>query len=436
MKVTMIHLGGYERIYKQMRIAPLAFACLASVVPKGWDVEFVDESIMDIDFNISTDIVAISIQTPNAYRGYDVANKFRAKGRFVVFGGYHATIMPEEALLHCDAVVLGEGELAFAELLEDFAKGVNKKVYEHPIGSFDEIPYLDKTIFDAKNYTYPNSFQATRGCVQKCNFCVIRKVLTGYKTMPVDMVIDQIKKTQIGNFLQRKIVYFLDENISADKKYAKELFSRLRDLKIYFSTSGTIDFAEDDELVKMAKKAGCLSIFIGLESFKPESLRGAGKGGNRPDRYKKCIKTLHDNGIAVFGGLMFGFEEDDVSVFDEAFKMANELGLDIIQCAAVTPMPGTEYFEKLDKEGRILTKDWSLYDGTHVVYKPRNMTPEELEQGVFNLKSRFFSLTNIFYRLFIKSRCSILFTIMPNLYFRGVNIKNIPACALPAKIKR
>ena len=201
MKVTMIHLGGYERVYKQMRIAPLAFAALASVVPKSWEVKFVDESIQDIDFSIATDIVAISILTPNAYRGYAIANKFREKGCFVVFGGYHATIMPEEALQHSDAVVLGEGELAFAELLEDYSKGVNKKVYERPISSFSELPYLDKSIFNPKNYTYPNSFQATRGCVHKCNFCVIRKVLTGYKTMPVDMVIDQIKKTQIGNIL-------------------------------------------------------------------------------------------------------------------------------------------------------------------------------------------------------------------------------------------
>ncbi|MCP4135646.1 MAG: B12-binding domain-containing radical SAM protein [bacterium] len=435
MKITLIHLGAYERLYKQFRIAPPTFAALASTIPPDWEVEFIDESIQEIDYSIETDVVGISLITPNAYRGYEIAKRFREKGRFVVFGGYHPTVMPDEALEHGDAVVIGEGELALADLLNDFKKGKTKKKYKKPVEDLSQLPFQNKTIFDAKRYSFPNSFQASRGCAYSCDYCIMRKVFPGYRMMEPDRIIDELKNNQIGNFLQRKVVYFLDENIASNRDYAKDLFTKLKDLKLIWSSSSTINFAEDEELVKLAYKAGCRSLFIGIESFNEKSLKSARKVSNDVKRYKENIKRLHDNGIAVYGGLVFGFEEDDASVFDDAYEKTTDMGIDILQTAILTPLPGTDYYNKLEEEGRLLTKDWSLYDGFNVVYKPNKMTVEELQEGAFKLRDRFFSIPNILNRVLLKSRTSIHYTLLPNFVYRNFYKKNLRPCELPDKIR-
>ncbi len=435
MKMLLIHLGGFEKKHKSFRMPYMTFPSLASVIPKHWDVEFCDQSFEDIDYGTDADIIGISILTANANQGYEIADRFRnKKKKFVVLGGYHATSLPEEALEHADAVVCGDGELALMDLLKDYEKGTNKKIYSKKVDDIDTLPFIDKSIMKPEKYIFPNTLQASRGCVNKCEFCDIRTVFPGYRMRSVKKVIEEIKKYQVGNFWQKKNTMLIDENIVSNRDFAKNLFRELKCLNIFWTGSCSFYFANDEELVRLAAESGCKGMFIGVESFNTSSLGLSNKKFNDIAKYPEWIKVLHDHGILIFAGIVLGFDEDDSSVFNKTLQSCINLGFDIVNVALLTPYPGTDLFKRLWVEGRILTRDWSKYDGTVVVFKPKKMSIEELQAGFNHVKSSLYKSTNIMRRLRKAPARNLVYSLMPNLSFQSIIRNQTPLCGVPDKL--
>lgn len=422
MKVEFIILArGTDRKFlgelKTYRTAPLTLAILAGITPPEIEVSITDEAIEPINFDKEIDLVGITLILPFAPRGYEIAKKFRERGVKVVLGGPHPTIMPEEAIEHADSVVIGEGDSVWPTFLEDFKKKRLKKFYKNkkPV-NLSGLPAPRRDLFNAKKYLILNSTYATRGCTFDCNFCSIKKIIPDYRTRPVPEVIKEIE-TFGGNYFHRKNFIFWDDNLVGNRENAKKLFKELIPLKKKWFGQGTIKIGEDRELAQLASQSGCKGFFIGLESFEEETLIDMNKKANKISKYKESIKRLHDLGIFVTSGIMVGFDHDKKDVFERTLEMLIELNIDDIACYIVTPIPKTPLFNRLEKDGRLLTKDWSKYDQNRVVFRPKNMSVAELEYGFHWLRSEFYSFKSIAKRLFF-SRTFLHAAITMNLVGR------------------
>lgn len=394
-KVAFIHLAGFESKHALFRVPPLTFQCLAAVTPLDVEIVLIDESFEAIDFDIEVDIVGISVILPFSQKAYFVAECFKNKGVTVVLGGHHVTAMPDEAIKFADTIVIGEGDLVWPDLIYDYKRGALKSVYkskELADLAFLPQPRKDLISLKTKYYSISNSVLATRGCPHACTYCSIKYTFPGFRKRPVKDVIEDIENS-IGNFLQKKIFIFWDDNIVGDKEYAYELFGEMVHLHKYWISQATLaDFASDKKMVQLASKSGCKGIFCGIESINQSSLQNVNKNINDVRKYKKYIEILHDNGISVDAGMMIGFDDDDKRIFEQTLETAIKLNIDIMNLVLVTPYPGTPLFKKLEKEQRLLHKDWSLYDAHHVVFKPKNMSPNELLEGWHWTRKEFYKL--------------------------------------------
>jgi len=381
MKVTFIYLKKIAINRRLFRAAPLTYSLLAAYTPEDVEVSIVDEGFETIDFDQDVDIVAMTFVVPLAPRAYEVAAKFRKKGKSVVCGGPHATLMPEEAAAHFDAVVIGEGDRSWPLLLEDFKNGRLKKYYrnQNPI-DMEKIPVPRLDLLNSKHYGILNSVQATRGCPFRCRFCSTRTVYPEYTKQPIKNIVRQIEQVG-GNLMQRRVIQFWDDNLIGDPAWAKNLFRELAPLKKKWFGQVTFSVTHDRELVRLAAKSGCRCMFLGIESFNSLSLNNNNKGHNRVKSYKEGIRLLHDHGISVYAGIMFGFDDDRKDIFEKTLEKTFELGIDMVAPRIVAPYPNTPLFEALQRDHRIIHTDWSRYNGAHAVFRPKHMTPVELENG-------------------------------------------------------
>jgi len=382
-----IKYGFFDKtILTTFSILPTLYARkIAAITPKKHDVTVVNERYSKIDFDTPYDIVNINYTTSTAPRAYEISKKFRDKGIPVVLSGLHASALPQEAKKNADSVLRGWGEINWLQLLEDFENKNLKPVYESE--KYDGSVALPPTNIELPGFVISGAIEATRGCPYKCDFCPEINFPGGsqYYSRPVDEVIAEIKA------LPQKIFNFYDLSLTINPKYTKSLFQKMKGLHKHFSCNGNVDvLAHELELVKLSKEAGCVSWLVGFESISQKTLGDVGKGTNKVEEYKQAVKNIHDNGMIVVGSFMFGFDTDTKDVFEETFKMIKELEIDIVDFCILTPFPGTPIFDKLDKEGRILTKDWSEYK-SNVVFKPKNMSPEELLQGVRGIYRDFYS---------------------------------------------
>jgi radical SAM superfamily enzyme YgiQ (UPF0313 family) len=366
---------------------------LAGITPEKHKVTIVNENYDTINYNSDVDLVGITCYTMTAPRVYEIADEFRKRGKKVVLGGYHPTALPEETLHHADCIVLGEAERVWPELIADAEKGTLKQIYG-PNADFDmsAIPPIRRDLI--MHNPILGAVQSTRGCPNQCEFCAIGSFCKhGVKQRPIKNVVEEIKS------MPNKLFIIHDPHLTVNRKYARELFKELIKQKVRkgWVANGTANILGkvDDEFLELAQKSGCVEWFVGFESVSQAALDSIKKTHNIVEEFKRTIKRLHDHRMAVQGGIIFGFDEDTPDIFDITLDKMYEFEIDVVEINILTPYPGTPLYDRLEKEGRIISKNWSRYNQVEVVFQPEHMSPEELFAGARNVAKEFYSIPNI-----------------------------------------
>ncbi len=378
---------------------PYNLLILASLTPPDVEIQVIDELYEDINFDIDVDLVGITVMTPVAPRAYWISEEFRKRGKKVILGGMHVSAMPEEALQHADAICISEAEEYWKDVIEDFKNDNLKKIYAPKVlPEVLRIPAPAYHLVKGKRYFFPYITQTARGCPYACSFCSVSHFFgRRYRFRPIEDVINELKN------LKGKFIAFADDNITANKERAKKLFSSILPLKLKWFSQGSVEMSEDDELLTLAKKSGCKAIFIGFESISDNCLNEIGKFVNLRTKYENAIKKIHSYKISIIGAFIFGFDNDNETIIKKTVDFAKKVKLEVAQFGILTPLPGTDLFKKLIKEKRIFDFNWRKYDVAHVVFKPKNLSPEVLQEK-FNWSYRsFYSLSSILKRINIFS---------------------------------
>jgi radical SAM superfamily enzyme YgiQ (UPF0313 family) len=404
-KILLIHPQNYLQrhstgIYgRSLRYAPLTMPTLKALVPPELraEVRIVDEMVEDLDFGAAADLVGITAITGTAPRAFEIAERFRAKGATVVLGGVHPTLRTEESLAHADVVVRGYAERTWPRLLRDYAAGRMERLYDDP-EPFDPglIVAPDRSGIHRRDYIGWCTVEMSRGCSNKCDFCISHRFHRAHICRRIGDVIAEIKA------MRSKIIFFLDPNLIGDREHAKEFFSELAKLRKWWLGCASLDVVDDPELLSIMARSGCRGLLMGFESIRPEALAAAGKVKNIGKTYARVVDILHEHGILVQACFVFGFDTDDAPVFKEAADYIVNAKFDLPQISIYTPFPGTPVFDKLEQEGRILTRNWSLYNGQNVVFRPLRMSPEELARGTDLVRKRAYSWSALSKRMFEK----------------------------------
>jgi len=400
---------------KSLMYAPLTLTTLAALVPPELDaaIQIIDEGVGDINPNLEADLIAITAITGTSRRAYKFADKFRSRGIPVVMGGVHATLVPNEVAEHADSVVVGYAEENWPQLLRDFKDGkMEKFYYQSPNHSLANMPFPRRDMLKKNGYTTIYSIEAARGCLNNCDFCVV-PTAWGRKLYqkPVENVIAEIKH------MKAKHLIFLDLSPTEDVDYAKKLYSAMIPLKLKWFGLSTTKVYHDNELLELAARSGCKGLLIGFESVDQTTLKNANKGFNNVSQYYDLAETLHNHGIAINGCFVFGFDNDDKDTFKKTVEFVQKANIDLPRYAIYTPFPGTAVHNKLKSEGRIIEDNWSLYDAQHAVFKPAQMTPQELEDGTRWAWKETYKLRSIFKRL-AGARTFTRITLPLNLAYR------------------
>ncbi len=369
----------YWRPIKYSLFPPLGLATLASYVHQDDEVAIVDEHVEPLLTDDRPDLVVIQVYITNAYRAYRIADSYRARGIFVALGGLHVTAVPSEAAGHADAIFLGPGDQTFPQFLDDFRARRPRRVYRSTDGrTLAHIPPIRRDLIRRRNYLVPNSIVVTRGCPQHCDFCYKDAFFTGGKsfyTQRVDQALAEIAR------LPGRHLYFLDDHLLGDPRFARSLFDGMQGMKRLFQGAATVDSILRGDLIERAADAGLRSLFVGFETLTPDNLRRSGKRQNLNRDYRAVTNRLHGLGIMINGSFVFGMDDDGPDVFRRTVEWAIEQGITTATFHVQTPYPGTGLHARLEREGRITTRNWDLYDTRHVVYRPLGMSPRELEAG-------------------------------------------------------
>ncbi len=400
---------------KSLRYQPLTLTTLAALGPPELSIEFrlIDEGITDIPDDLDADLIGMTVITGTAPRAYALSEKFRRRGIPVVLGGPHVTLVPDEAARHADAVCVGYAEKSWPQLLRDFFHGEMKRRYDQEAGlALDEPVFPRRELLPKKHYLTQAVFEATRACAHACEFCV-SPAAWGRRQLqkPVEHVVEDIRR--VG--ARRNI--FVDLNLISDRAYAAKLFSALEPLKIRWFGLVTSLIGRDPELMRLMARSGCSGVLIGFESISEAALGTVRKSFNQPESYAALIEDLHRLGITIFGCFVFGGDADEATVFDRTADFVIETGIDLPRFAIQTPFPGTPLFRRLEGEGRILTRNWELYDGQHVVHLPKKMSVEALQEGHVRAWRKVYSRRSIAKRL-AKSRTQLPLALLTNWGYR------------------
>jgi radical SAM superfamily enzyme YgiQ (UPF0313 family) len=448
------------RAHELIRFPQLTMLLLAGLTPDHWEISHTDEITHAVDTTARYDLVGITAATPGAPHAYDLARAFRGWGVPVIMGGPHATLMPYEVAEHVDLVVVGEAENIWAIVLRDVEaethrapgryaldEGLGLSVEVLPHGariyrsaspaSLQGLPVARRDLVRNggwnKWWATRGAIIATRGCPHRCDYCTIPVLYPKAQQMrfrPVDEV-----AAEIAQITDRGIVFW-DDNIGASPRYAKELFRAIAPLRKWWTSQTTMASIQDDEFLELAAASGCKALFVGLESINQRSLDAADKRHNQVRDYRRLLQRFHAHGIALQAGVMFGFDGDDLDTFARTVDGLGEIGLDSATISLLVPYPGTPAYAKLRGEGRIIDADWRHYNGkTHVVYRPRLMTPDQLLAGYEWAKAQFYSTAHIVRRLSV-SRTGLWWNIPRNLgYRRGLTGEHRARATLHGKAR-
>jgi len=421
------------------RLGFLNLPYVAAVTPPEVEVKIVDEAYEPINYDEKVDLVGITAQTPVAPRAYRIAEEFRKRGVPVVMGGVHASVLPHEALEHVDAVVIGEAEATWPQLLEDFRLGRLKRIYRaNGWIKGEEIPLPRRELLNPRFYFPLKLLETTRGCPHRCDFCQVSRFFGNrYRNRPLKEIAKELEdifglgpvmspwakrflsllSKDLPYFLKRRLLYIIDNNVVSNRRFAIELLSLLKDYDLLWWGHAPVSIADDDELLRLFAASGCIAVNIGFESLSPKNLKAMKKGFNKPHKYREAVKKIHGYGIGIMGTFIVGLDDDDPSVFQRTADFILENRLDWALAFIMTPYPGTESFARLEAEGRILTRDWEKYDSLNAVYQPLLMSVEELEKGMRWIWKEVFSLRSIFQRIVKSPRIHPLFYLPMNWSF-------------------
>ena len=375
---------------------------LAAFTPVEHTVKIVDESFVEDSIDEDVDLVGITVMTDLALRAYHIADSYRRRGIPVVMGGIHPTALPDEALEHADAIVIGEGEEVWPQLVVDAEKGCMKKIYRgdnradlsgRPVPRHDLYPRPS-----LKGYT-PDAVgvETSRGCPYDCEFCSI-PLVSGhrYRVRPVEEVIIEIES------ISNPRLMFVDDNLALDRRAGKELFTEMIPLKRKWVGQGTVSLAEDLELLRLMKRSGCEALLIGFESAQKEAQNIMSKTKHLKLDYSEAMRRLHGEGIAVLGAFVFGFDHENKDVFDQTLEFSYKHRIELAQLRALMPFPGTKLYQRVLKEGRLLVPNWWLRTDKpkHPLFRPKGMTIDEFRNGLEHISREFYSVNGIVRRFF------------------------------------
>jgi radical SAM superfamily enzyme YgiQ (UPF0313 family) len=379
----------------------LAIPTLAALTPEEHEVRVFDENIEEIDYGWGADLAGMTVRTAFAHRAYDIAREFRKRGVKTVLGGIHASMCTEEAMEHSDTVVVGEAEGLWHSLLEDAKNGTLKRLYRAE-GHTDMTAHgpPDRTLLNGGMY-FSDVLQTTKGCPFHCEFCSVH-AFDGNKirSKTVPQVIREIESLQGGQLkYKKKAIMFADDNVIANKKFARELFTAIKPYDLNWGCQVSINVSKDEEMLKLMRESGCGSMLIGLESISEKNLERMDKGVNLRHDYLEAINKIQSHGIRVDGSFIVGYDFDTPDSFDELAAFIEESNMLMPIVNILTPFPGTKLFKRLEDEGRILHKDWSRYDTKHVVFRHPTMSAEEILEGSRKVMRHIYSFDSIYRKL-------------------------------------
>lgn len=390
-----------------IRFPMISLLYIAAMTPREHEVSIVEEETETLDFNTDCDFVGITCMTATAPRAYTIAAEFRKRGKKVVLGGIHPTVLPHEAKIHCDSVITGEAEPVWAKVLTDFESGCLQDFYNGgTTENLNEYPLPRRDLIKPGTVLGMEPIVTSRGCPYSCEFCSVWKFFgRRIRHVSVENVIKDIQNSKSSRFM------FLDDNIVGDPIYARSLFLALKDMKIDWVGQASISFSKNEELLKLAHDSGCRGLFFGVESVSEEKIKRMGKSMRSQEATIEAIKRIMSYGIFFHASLVFGFDDDDSSVFDETLEFLHKTKIPSATFNILTPYPGTDIYHQLKTQNRLITEDWKFYDHCTVTYHPKKMTIDELYEGYQYVKRNYYSLGRIINRFPASIKNPLIFTI-------------------------
>jgi len=377
----------FFRPIKYSLFPPLGLATLAGHLRPEDPVEIQDEHVERLDLEDTPDLVGIEVYVTSARRAYAIADHYRRRGVHVALGGLHVTSLPAEAARHADTLFLGPGDDSWPRFLQDFRAGRPARVYRSVRRSLDGLPPVRRDLIKRHLYLVPNSLVVSRGCPQACGFCYKPAFFEGgrsFYTQRVDATLAEIER------LPGRHLYFLDDHLLGDPRFAAALFDGMRGMGRLWQAAGTVRSVLRGDLLAKAAACGLRSLFVGFESLDDDALRAQNKRQDPRLEYAGAVRRLHDHGVMVNASFVFGMDADDGSVFERTVEWAIGQGIETATFHVLTPYPGTQLFRDLERQGRLLHRDWDLYDTRHAVFRPARMSAEQLEAGYWRAYRDFY----------------------------------------------
>lgn len=397
--IVIVYIQRYCKGHEVHFVPPLTGIHLAGLTPAKYHTRVIHQQVEAVNLDSDADVIILSFFSGFAPEAYRLAAEYRKRGKIVIAGGPHVTFAPEEAIKFVDSIIIGEGESVWCQMLEDIEQNSLQRRYVGEAIPLTNIPTPRYDLLPPQ-YLVRRVVQATRGCPFSCSFCTVPVLNPGFRTRPVEDVLSDIRYNEFKWWWQRKMVWFWDDNLTANRPYIKDLLREMVPLRKWWLTQASMDITKDDELLDLMRDSGCIGIFFGIESFGKESLVDAGKRQNKVAEYQSKIQKLHDRGIGVMAGFISGLDGDTPESIRDMANQLEEIGVDVPFLSILTPFQGTPSYTKMMESDRLRPElGWEFYNGYNVTFEPSKMTPAELLKAHRDLWKSAFSVRSSLRRI-------------------------------------